>query len=274
MNPPESRLRVRLKARPHGRAPAKFGRDTFKFTNLDARLLTARQWREVGGTPKFRYLTRSDAGSEAALIVDVLIPELGQIIEFAEELHGRGKMWIGRIGEWDALYRPNKTPYPITSFIVGSPGLWSVRIRWENGVAIPEEENSNIVSRGPTLFDPPLAALPGLLKRPIDDSLFEGALDRVTNNRYERNIAARQACIAHFGAVCSICGIEFAKVYGPVAAGFIHVHHMLPLSAIGEEYRIDPIRDLTPLCPNCHAVVHLSDPPYTIAEAKLFLQRR
>ncbi len=33
--------------------------------------------------------------------------------------------------------------------------------------------------------------------------------------------------------------------------GFIHVHHLKPLSEVGYEYRVDPIRDLRPVCPNC-----------------------
>lgn len=208
---------------------------------------------------------------KSALLIDVLIPEVEEVVAFAQRLYTTGEEWSGQIGEWDALYRPNTTRFSITRFIVGSPGLWSVRIRWENDVPIPQEETQNIVSKGPTLFD--LPAL-GLLKRPVDETLFEGVFERVISNRYERNAAARKACIAHFGPVCSICGIDFAKTYGVVAEGFIHVHHIIPLSAIGEEYRVDPIKDLMPLCPNCHAVVHLSDPPYSIAEVKVFLQRK
>ena len=45
-------------------------------------------------------------------------------------------------------------------------------------------------------------------------------------------------------------------MYGEFGQGFIHVHHIVPISKIGKEYKIDPIKDLVPVCPNCHAMLH------------------
>lgn len=50
--------------------------------------------------------------------------------------------------------------------------------------------------------------------------------------------------------------------------GVIHVHHIVPLSKIGAEYKLDPIKDLIPLCPNCHAVVHLGSEVMSIEKLK------
>ena len=86
--------------------------------------------------------------------------------------------------------------------------------------------------------------------------LTEGAANRVTVNVYERNPLARQQCIQHFGCRCSVCGFNFEKVFGELGCGFIHVHHLKPLSQIKEEYEVDPIADLRPICPNCHAMIH------------------
>lgn len=86
---------------------------------------------------------------------------------------------------------------------------------------------------------------------------WEGALLRVTVNRYERDADARKDCIAHFQAKCFICGFDFGAFYGPLAAGFIHVHHLKPLSEVGERYKVNPLVDLCPVCPNCHAVLHM-----------------
>jgi 5-methylcytosine-specific restriction enzyme A len=93
----------------------------------------------------------------------------------------------------------------------------------------------------------------------------EGAITRVSVNAYERNPAARRKCIAHYGTNCSICGINFEKVYGEVGKGYIHVHHLVALSEIGKEYKTDPIKDLRPVCPNCHAMLHRK-PSFTIDE--------
>ncbi|WP_409574836.1 HNH endonuclease [Thiobacillus sp.] len=54
-----------------------------------------------------------------------------------------------------------------------------------------------------------------------------------------------------------MCGFSFADTYGRHAETYIQVHHLVPLASIGQEYRIDPIKDLLPVCANCHAVIHL-----------------
>jgi predicted HNH restriction endonuclease len=103
---------------------------------------------------------------------------------------------------------------------------------------------------------------------------FEGAVTQVTVNAYERNERARRRCIAHYGLRCRVCETNFEEVYGHIGAGFIHVHHLKPLSEIRAEYVLDPIEDLRPVCPNCHAMIHRRRPPYTIEEVKEMLFRR
>jgi len=104
--------------------------------------------------------------------------------------------------------------------------------------------------------------------------LVEGAFKPISVNAYERNPEARRLCLQNYGTRCCICGFSFGEVYGEVAEGFIHVHHLRPLSEIGQEYTVDPIADLRPICPNCHAVVHRHDPPFTIEKVQEFLRRR
>ena len=101
--------------------------------------------------------------------------------------------------------------------------------------------------------------------------LFEGAFTQILVNSYERNRNARNKCIDHYGAVCQVCGIRFTDVYGDIGEGFIHVHHLVPLSSISESYQVNPIEDLRPVCPNCHAIIHKKVPPYTCEELKAFL---
>jgi predicted HNH restriction endonuclease len=67
--------------------------------------------------------------------------------------------------------------------------------------------------------------------------------------------------------------MTFAETYGDEFASIIHVHHVVALSIIGGEYEVDPIKDLRPVCPNCHAVIHSRTPPYTIEEAVKLLTR-
>ena len=99
--------------------------------------------------------------------------------------------------------------------------------------------------------------------------LKEGSAEYVTHLSYERNAKARAACIAAHGAVCAVCGMDFGKTYGPDFAGQIEVHHIVPLSKISKQYTVDPVKDLIPVCPNCHTALHSKkDGVYTIEELK------
>jgi hypothetical protein len=100
----------------------------------------------------------------------------------------------------------------------------------------------------------------------VDPELYEGETYQVTINGYERNPQARQRCISHYGVNCFICGFSFEKAYGEDAKGLIHVHHLRQLSEIRAEYKVDPVQDMRPVCPNCHAVIHRRKTAYTIDE--------
>jgi 5-methylcytosine-specific restriction enzyme A len=94
----------------------------------------------------------------------------------------------------------------------------------------------------------------------------EGAVNSITVNAYERDQVARAACIEHFGCTCQICGFSFADTYGEFGDGYIHVHHIVPLADIRQQYRVNPVADLIPLCANCHAMIHRGKPALTIDE--------
>ena len=108
---------------------------------------------------------------------------------------------------------------------------------------------------------------------PIAEELTmpEGGKMRVTVNKYERSKKAREECIEHWKALCAVCELEFINRYGEIGDGFIHVHHKTPISKIGKKYKINPINDLIPVCPNCHSMIHKKNPPFTIEEVKKML---
>jgi len=98
--------------------------------------------------------------------------------------------------------------------------------------------------------------------------LPEGASVRVEVNRYERSRINRTLCIARHGTACAVCQFDFFARYGEVGRDFIHVHHVVPVSTLGAGYVIDPGRDLVPVCPNCHAMLHRRNPPYSVSELR------
>jgi hypothetical protein len=115
-------------------------------------------------------------------------------------------------------------------------------------------------SNGKYSFDKDSLAIPKLSGKTVNPTefrlpeeivktkeLMEGAFRSITVNAYERNPDARRRCIAHYGPICAVCNFDFATAYGSFAEGFIHVHHLKPLSDIGKEYQVDPIGDLRPV---------------------------
>jgi predicted HNH restriction endonuclease len=102
--------------------------------------------------------------------------------------------------------------------------------------------------------------------------LREGAKKIVTVNAFERNRTASRLCLEHYGVRCQVCDLDFERRYGDVGKGFAHVHHIRELAEIGIEYKVHPVRDLRPVCPNCHAMLHRRRPAFTIEELRRRLQ--
>jgi 5-methylcytosine-specific restriction protein A len=101
----------------------------------------------------------------------------------------------------------------------------------------------------------------------------EGAKRQVIINAYERDSRARAACIKFYGTKCVVCGFDFGEFYGELGEGFIHVHHLRDLATVGEGYKVDPIKDLRPVCPNCHAMLHQETPAMGIESLQLIIKR-
>jgi 5-methylcytosine-specific restriction protein A len=54
----------------------------------------------------------------------------------------------------------------------------------------------------------------------------------------------------------------------------IHVHHLRELASIGKEYEVDPILELRPVCPNCHAILHADREVMAIEDLQKVLSER
>lgn len=96
----------------------------------------------------------------------------------------------------------------------------------------------------------------------------EGAKKQIRVNAYERDPKARKACLKHHGYDCTVCRFNFQSRYGELGKDFIHVHHLKPVALTDGEYEIDPVADLRPVCPNCHAMLHRGDSVLSIEELK------
>lgn len=86
--------------------------------------------------------------------------------------------------------------------------------------------------------------------------IWEGTEKTSVSFKYERDKEARKKCLEHYGYRCQVCGIDMEEKYGMYGRNFIEVHHIVPISKQGGAYKLNPIMDLRPLCPNCHAMIH------------------
>ena len=120
-----------------------------------------------------------------------------------------------------------------------------------------------------SLREPPLIQSP---EQVPSGEYREGAVRQVLVNAYEGDRAARRACIEYHGLACAVCGLRLEERYGRLGAGFIHVHHVVPISGLGPDYKLDSIEDLRPVCPNCHAILHRQRPPLSIEELRAALR--
>ena len=104
------------------------------------------------------------------------------------------------------------------------------------------------------------------------DEFREGKQFKLLSTRYERSPAARARCLKEYGYGCSVCSVDFQKQYGEIGKDFIHVHHLIPLHTRKTDGESNPLTDLRPVCPNCHAMLHREKPALSIEELKARLE--
>lgn len=66
---------------------------------------------------------------------------------------------------------------------------------------------------------------------------------------------------------CSVCNFSFKEVYGEIGDGFIEAHHKQPISSLTQETEFG-VKDLDPVCSNCHRMLHRQYPPLSVDELK------
>ena len=122
------------------------------------------------------------------------------------------------------------------------------------------ERKANEVSynyfRGNAVLDQILVEPDAKYETAHTSNVLEGKKVAFYTTKYERSKSNRDKALKIHGYSCCICNINFKESYGEIGEGFIHVHHVKPLYSLDEEVVIDPTKDLVPVCPNCHAIIH------------------
>ena len=149
----------------------------------------------------------------------------------------------------------------------------------QSGELLASDQSAALMEAWNELHPPAERALPGEQAEvaPIPSGpVPEGGKIRVEVNRYERNQQNRERCIAEHGTSCKVCRMDFGTTYGAFAEGYIHVHHVVPLAQIKDHdnHVVDPEQDLVPVCPNCHAMLHLHpDRPCTVEKLRKLMTK-
>ena len=172
--------------------------------------------------------------------------------------------WKGKYWAWIRSVSMLATPVPLASLIARFPSWgWPTYPRPYCSVESPLSES---------IRDYIAIYQAGLVDDPLPDELYsEGRPKTTMRTDYERSLPARRACLEKWGYGCLTCGRDFGLYYGERFVQYIHVHHLQPMATRKASYVINGARDLRPLCPNCHAVAHRNDPPFSISQIKKFI---
>jgi hypothetical protein len=173
-----------------------------------------------------------------------------------DPVHNRGLQPTPSTSSWKRLF-------PSVFEIAGEQDLTEARrLILESQAALATSPGRTVTSRSDYLT--PEELLPKV-------HYEEGSARQVLVNAYERNRRAREKCLQHYGRSCAACGLSSEARYGGAAAGYIQVHHIIPIAQVRTKYRLNAIRDLRPVCPNCHAVIHRREPPFSIEDVRRML---
>lgn len=198
-----------------------------------------------------------------------------QILSEDWKINTRGKKATGYDQSREHVRLIEEEGYELYTF----PIIYSDSNRDEDGVGpakiegfVPELTKKSLTKVGNGWYASD-ATIKNSLPEEIDkpQSFIEGASRTISINSYERSAEARAKCIQHYGYKCAVCDFDFEEKYGSVGKNYIHVHHIIPLSEIKKEYKLNTIKDLIPVCPNCHAMIHRTQPALTIEQLKMHL---
>lgn len=258
---------------PRDKAPKKFGDGVYRFgaaLTLSV-ILPRRGWSLLKQSSRYAYLRPPPGQRVPPFQISIAVPTDEESLAIAKRCFERGQSWIGQLGEWPTWYIHERNTDMIESWRDQETGLPRSRLH-----SSPPESRLTIGEWGVWKMEVTgvggrfwIGAVP-----PVDVStdtlspLTEGELLQVELNIYERNAEARRLCIEHYGPTCQACDLNYEDKYGEIGRGLIHVHHITPLSDIGEQYLVDPLRDLVPLCASCHQVIHSRIPPYSVEEVR------
>lgn len=98
----------------------------------------------------------------------------------------------------------------------------------------------------------------------FDETVSEGKEFVKSVKVRERSRKLRDKAVQYYtvnGKIsCDICGFDFHDNYGELGKGYIEIHHKKPVYMIEsddqEKVMSEALKNLAPVCPNCHRMLH------------------
>lgn len=110
---------------------------------------------------------------------------------------------------------------------------------------------------------------------PLIGTIFEeGEVSMLLSKHVERSPAARKRCLDVHGYQCLVCEKSMSDRYGTMGEGVIDVHHLHELAQRGGKHIVDPEKDLVPVCPNCHRMIHTTRPALSLETVRSMLTKQ
>ncbi len=103
------------------------------------------------------------------------------------------------------------------------------------------------------------------------DEFLEGFKTEIVRETNYRNRELIYKAKLELGTTCFICSFNFEEKYGLHGKGFVEMHHLIPIS---EGKRISKIKDLVPVCSNCHRMLHKGNITFNIDDIKRMIAKK
>lgn len=103
---------------------------------------------------------------------------------------------------------------------------------------------------------PPIRSKIEKSEKQIAIQFEEGAIREITQELQYRNPNLKKKAVQIRGAKCEACGFDYEECYGDIGAGYIEIHHLLPLSQSEKKTISLSIEDVVLVCANCHRMLH------------------
>jgi len=97
------------------------------------------------------------------------------------------------------------------------------------------------------------------------EEFVEGFKRQITFENSYRDRKLIKEAKEKLGTRCCVCKLNFEERYGLHGKGFIEMHHLKPIK---EGKRSSTIKDLVPVCSNCHRMLHKGFAILSIADLK------